>query len=579
MRGKSQRNDFMGGGYMGNALIEGGKGAGRCHIRSGLITITMAAFLGISANADAFEINTGHEDFKVNWDNSIRFNLGYRVGKADPAILANPDFDDGERNFRSGIVASRLDLLSEFDVSYQKKYGIRLSGAGWYDQAYHNHLGNSSDLATSNARDTNGNPIHINSYTKRYYAGPSAELLDAFAFGKYDIADIPFQAKVGRNTQFWGEGLLLNAALNGISYAQSPLDIAKGYAVPNTGIKELFRPLNNISITAQPTSTLTVMGQFFLQWESNRYPEAGSYWAPYDFLLNGGVGRQQAFGLTRGHDITPHQIGDWGLGARWSPEALNGTTFGFYYRNLSDRMPQFHVDIDNGQLRFAYPDNIDLYGVSFSRQILGVSVGAELSYRHNMPLLSNPAVVAAADLPGRGNTRTARGDTLHAVLNFLGLINRTPLFDSAQWIVEFNWGNYLKVNSDTIDANNPNGTFKGAPTYTAIDRATKDFVSVDLNFAPTWFQVLPGADLSMPLTYSRGLRGNSPTNIMQKDAGSWSAGLSVDYIARHKFDLAYVDYFGHFSTDPATGALTVNNGDPALLKDRGTLSFTYRYTF
>jgi hypothetical protein len=325
------------------------------------------------------------------------------------------------------------------------------------------------------------------------------------------------------------------------------------------------------------------MGQYFLQWESNRYPEAGSYMAPYDYLFNGGVGSQQyyAFGLTRGNDITPRQIGDWGLGARWSPEALNGTTFGFYYRNFSDKMPQAHADVDTGQLRFAYADNIDLYGISFSRQILGVSVGGEFSYRRNMPLLNQGAAVRTVDLPGIGQTKTARGDTLHAVLNFLGLINRTPLFDSASYIVEFNWGNYLKVTSDTIDALNPNGTFMGYGSFTDINRATKDFASVDINFAPTWFQVFPGADLTMPLTYSRGLYGNSPTNIMQKNAGSWSVGLSVDYLARHKFDLAYVDFFGDYRTDLVGGTRMVvsNNGDPALLKDRGTLSFTYRYTF
>ena len=558
---------------MDKTLDKGVAKGGRQYLRPGLVTVAIATLLGMSGGADAFEIPTGNEDIKVNWDNSIRYNLGYRVGKADEAILANPDLDDGDRNFRSGIVTNRLDLLSELDVSYQKKYGFRLSGAGWYDPAY--SKGNlSKNLATSNAFDSNGNQIAINSYTKRYYLGPSGELLDAFLFGKFEIAEIPLQIKVGRNTQFWGEGLGFNAALNGISYAQMPIDVAKAYGVPNTGAKELFRPLNNITITTQPASTLTLMGQYFLEWEPNRYPEAGSYMAPYDYLFNGGIGSQQAFGgLVRGSDIKPKNVGDWGVGARWSPEALNGTTFGLYYRNFSDKMPQAHIDTDNGQLRFAYADNIHLYGLSYSQQILGVSVGAELSYRQNMPLLNTGAAVAATDLPSRGNVSTARGDTLHAVLNFLGLINRTPVFDAASYIVEFNWGNYLKVTED------PFGTFMGYESYTDINRATKDFVTVDLNFAPTWFQVFPGADLTLPLYYGRGLRGNSPTNILQKNAGSWSAGASIDYLARHKFDLLYVDYFGKYRTDPATGMVAVNNGDPALLKDRNTVSLTYRYSF
>lgn len=579
---------------MDKAFRRGETEGGRQYIRPGLVTVAMATLLGMSGGADAFEIQTGNEDIKVNWDNSIRYNLGYRANKVDTAVERNPDLDDGERNFRSGIVTNRLDLLSELDVSYQKKYGFRVSGAGWYDPAY--SKGNLSKAPAnsnafdffgnpiainSNAYDSNGNPIAINSYTKRYYLGPSGELLDAFVFGKFEIAEIPVQVKVGRNTQFWGEGLGFNAALNGISYAQMPIDVAKAYGVPNTGAKELFRPLNNIAVTANPTSSLTVMAQYFLEWEPNRFPEAGSYMAPYDYLFNGGIGSQKYlfWGVTRGNDIKPKDARDWGVGARWSPEALNGTTFGLYYRNFSDKMPQAHIDVDTGQLRFAYADNIDMYGLSYSQQILGVSVGAEFSYRQNMPLLNQGAAVTTAELPSRGDVRTARGDTLHAVLNFLGLINRTPVFDSAQWIVEFNWGNYLKVTGDLFDANNPNGTFMGYQTYTDINRATKDFVTIDLNFAPTWFEVFPGANLTIPLYYGRGLRGNSPTNIMQKNAGSYSAGLSIDYLARHKFDLLYVDYFGDYRTDPTTGIVAANNGDPALLKDRGTLSFTYRYSF
>jgi hypothetical protein len=201
-------------------------------------------------------------------------------------------------------------------------------------------------------------------------------------------------------------------------------------------------------------------------------------------------------------------------------------------------------------------------------------VGAELSYRRNMPLVSDPVITGTgyAALPGSGETGGARGETLHAVLNFLGLINRTPVFDAASWIVEFNWGNWMSVKD-------PNNVFVGRNSASDINRISKDFASIDLNFAPTWFQVFPGADLSMPLYYSRGLYGNSATNIMQKDAGMWSGGLSVDYLARHKFDLLYADYFGKYRTDPATGIFAVTSSDYAMLKDRGTLSFTYRYSF
>ena len=48
-----------------------------------------------------------------------------------------------------------------------------------------------------------------------------------------------------------------------------------------------------------------------------------------------------------------------------------------------------------------YADNIDLFGVSLAKNIGGVSVGAEISYRHNTPLNSQVLGVAPG-LPGAG---------------------------------------------------------------------------------------------------------------------------------------------------------------------------------
>lgn len=564
--------------------------------RRGEFLIALAAFFifGIISSAAAFEVSTGSEDFKVNWDNTVRYNLGYRVGSQDDAVLANINLDDGDRNFKRGLVTNRLDILSEFDVTYRKSYGVRFSGAGWYDQVYKNHLDNHS-LSTSNHFDDLGSQsIGFSDYAKEHYAGPDCELLDAFAFGNFRVGDIPFQIKAGRHTLYFGETLLLTAALNGISYGQSPLDVAKGYAVPGVSVKELFRPLNSVSVTMQPISTLSITGQYFLQFETNRYPEAGTYLGIYDYLLSGSEAvLDPLLGVVqRGDDITPRDAKDWGVSMRWSPGWLDGTV-GFYYRYFSDRFPQAHVNLDlllsgaMSQINFAYPSGIDLYGISLSKQVFGVSVGMEFSYRHNMPLTSDTVYVASdflasilglppgsysTALPDSGDTFGARGNTLHGVINFLGLISKTPVFDTAQWTVEFSWQRWDKVTQGEA-------FFKGRDGYTALDRVTKNAYAVDLTFTPTWFQVFPGVDVLMPVTYGRGLSGNSATmGVMSEDGGYWSLGVGADILSRYRFDLAYTDYFGKYTKDSA-GAVLINNGDYALLKDRGTLSLTFRATF
>ncbi len=573
----------------------GGKCTAGLRCKRFILAVLVVAFIfGLCGGAIAFEIKTGNDDFKVNWDNSIRYNLGYRVGSQDQAILSNPNLDDGDRNFGSGLVTNRLDILSELDLSYKKNYGFRISGAGWYDQSYSNQVSNTS-VTTSNHLDGSGNQsIGLNNYVKRYYEGPNGELLDAFAFGKFNIADIPLQFKAGRHTLYFGESLGLTAALNGIAYAQAPIDFAKAYAVPGSSVKELFRPLASVSATAQPFSSLSITGQYFLQWEPNRYPEAGTYDGIYDYFLSGSEAiLDPALGIiTRGDDITPPAGKDWGTAVRWSPEWFDGT-LGFYYRELSDKLPQACLDLNplvsgsRARFNMAYPSGIDLYGISLSKAILGISVGAEFSYRQNMPLQSDTVIVASDEnaaalglspgsyitaLPGSGETVGARGDTSHGVLNFLGIINKTPLFDTAQWTVEFDWQRWIKVTQNEA-------LFKGRDGYKAIDRVDKDSFGVDIAFTPTWFQVFPGVDLLMPLTYGRGLKGNSATIAgINEDAGYWSAGISADILSRYRLDLAYAGYFGNYSTDQY-GTVAVNNGDYALLKDRGTLSLTLKATF
>ena len=233
-------------------------------------------------------------------------------------------------------------------------------------------------------------------------------MLDAFVFGGVDLGDVPVQAKLGRHTVYWGESLLLGGNLHSIAYAQNPLDLQKGFATPGTEAKELFRPLNQLSVQAQVTDTLSVAAQYMLEWEPARYPEGGTYLGPVDFVVQRPgppvpLARRSA-SPRAAPPSEPKQRGELGLSARWSPEWLDGTV-GLYYRNFADKLPQ--VLLTHGRRRtpaqynLIYADNIDLFGVSLAKNIGGVSVGAEFSYRHNTPL-SSQVLGVAPGLPARG---------------------------------------------------------------------------------------------------------------------------------------------------------------------------------
>jgi hypothetical protein len=324
-------------------------------------------------------------------------------------------------------------------------------------------------------------------------------------------------------------------------------------------------------------------------------------------------------------------LGDWGLSARWSPAWLDGT-IGFYGRNATDILPQQYatpgvatglpattctavggtnvapgVCIINknatsiadltqkgkfGTYGFAYGNNIHIYGLSLSKSIAGVSVGAELSYRQNMPLVSeavsvlpaplvNPAKgqIATTDLPANGDTPGAKGNTMHGLVNGIVVLPKTALFDTASLAGELTWMQWLSVTQNEAVFKG-RGSYLNADSSAPIDKVTKNYAGLGINFTPTWFQVYPGVDLSAPVSWSQGLSGNAAVALGgNTGAGNYSVGVAADIYQKYKVSLLYNGYYGNYSTNPANGALAVANGTSASLSDRGWVSLTFKTTF
>jgi len=548
---------------------------------------TAMATLVVSGSAVAVEFDTGNPDLQVRWDNTIRYNVAQRVKERDSKIGNSAVADEGTYSFDKGdLVANRLDLLTEFDVVYKKHAGVRLSAAGWYDAAYNDRSRSNPNPPLSAIPSYVGN--QYSAYTKRYYQGPSGEILDAFVFGTVNAGEVPVALKAGRHTVFWGESLFLNGALHGISYAQMPLDLQKGFATPGTEAKELFRPLNQLSVQTQLTDNLSLAAQYFFEWESDRFPEGGTYLGPVDFAFNGPDRQFLSAGLgfaNRAAPVEPKQRGEHGVALRWSPATLDGT-LGFYYRNYADKIPQVLLTkvgaASTSEYRNIYADDIDLFGVSLAKNIGGVSVGAEVSYRRNTPLNAKVLGISPTGVPAQGETAGPRGDTWHALVNTLGVIPKTPVFDQATWAAELTWSRWDKVRSgaNLFQAEGFAGcSFTGKPVGDKWDGcATKEYWGFGVSFTPTWYQALAGVDLSAPLSYSQGIKGNASTVFGgNEDMGNYTVGLSADIVQKYRVDLKYVAFFGKYR-DNGT-AVTTQNGFTTLLKDRDFVSLTLKTTF
>ncbi len=346
-------------------------------------TLLASAILAVIAPAvHAVELDLGNPDWTARLDNTVKYNYGVRTESADKRMLATPNNNDGDYNFRKAgtNITNRIDLLTEMDVVYKNAMGFRVSAASWYDKAYDNTGSNSNPFVNGNdarsgliANDPrlagvthdnvgNGSP-HLSNYAQRYYSGPSGEILDAFVFYSTEVGEESmFSVKAGQHNVFWGETIL--NPVHSVSYGQSGLDLAKLAASPGTEAKELFVPRNQLSMSFTVNPELTVGAQYFLDWDAARLPEAGTYYGGSDligfgaqsFLLGNtnavvpgsplGCGLAPCNALTnvrRGHDLTPGSSGDWGVMAKWSPAWLDGT-LGVYYRETSEILPQAFLD-------------------------------------------------------------------------------------------------------------------------------------------------------------------------------------------------------------------------------------------
>ena len=519
------------------------------------IVATLMALAAIMAtpNAEAAEIDTGTA-VNMRWDNTVKYSAGWRVGEPSSTFLANPNTDDGDRNFRQrALISNRVDLLSELDLTY-KEVGARISGAAWYDTVYRR----------TNDNDSPGtvNPISVpfNEFTSdtRKLHGEKAEILDAFVFGNGQLGSVPASFRAGRHTLLWGESLLL--ATNGISYGQAPLDVIKATSVPNTQSKELFMPVGQVSGQLTLTSNLSVDAYYQYQWRKSRLPAVGSYFSPADLLDEGGerlfVSPPTAF--FRGNDLQASDSGQWGIAARYRSEALD-TDFGLYYLRFNEKLPQIYLRPGLGadpvlgkigEYSLVYPEDIEVIGASFSTNVGAANVAGELHVRRNMPLASTPQIA----VPGADNDSLyAVGNTVHAQVSVVHVLPKTSLWSTASIAAEIGGQHLSSITK------NP-GAFLPTGGHTAWGfRAL---------FTPTYFQVIPNLDISVPIGLGYNPKGKSPIpgfNGGADKGGDVTIGVTGEYEKKWITNLRYTHYFG--------------SEDFQTLRDRDFVTFSIQRTF
>ncbi|WP_275629468.1 DUF1302 domain-containing protein [Pseudomonas sp. 273] len=560
---------------------------------SGKLLLTPVMMFCMAGPASAFNIDLGNPDYSLRWDNTVRYNLGFRVHDCDKNICGNNagagdvSAYQSDRKFANAgdVVTNRVDILSEVDFIYKQRHGARLSASGWYDQAYDGDIKGDRVLDASGVGEGAGRSgSGYSSYTNRWNNGPSGEILDAFAFTGFDLGNVPVDMKVGQHNIYWGESLF--SISNGVSYQQGPVDIRKSITTPGTEAKELFKPISQVSMSAQLNQELTVAAQYYLDWKPMTLPDGGTYFGAADGVSLGGG---SVFGMPfKVSDEPDKQYGDWGIAARWRPEWLDGA-LGLYYREYTNRFPQLVITrvgvvpgvgvVPSGAgIDYSSNKREKLLGVSLSKEAWGISWGADLTYRQDAVLSTTPfsLYVPKGTDP---DDWVPRGKLWSGVFNGIASFAASPLYDAASLTAEINYSYLDKVTENAQNYNGKGYNCANDHDATKIACQTRGAVGASVMFRPTWYQVFPGIDVSMPLFADMGLHGNSPVMFGSNEGqGTWSAGLSADIYARYTVDLKYNGFIARHSEDEL-GVNSLSNASLGKYWDRDWVSLTFKTSF
>lgn len=543
------------------------------HLRLSQVAAAVAgtlAVLGAAGTVQAIELDSGNPDLKMRWDNTVRYNVNRRMEGIDPLIGANSTTDESDNKFGKGsIVNNRVDLLSEFDLIYKGNMGGRVSAAAWYDNGYSNQsVKNGPGLAGRGSYDNDT----YSSFIKRYYTGPSGEILDAFVFGNFELGNMPVRLKAGKHSLFWGN-VIFNAN-HSAAYSQMPTDTRKQLNSPGIEAKETVLPVNQLSGQIQVADDLAFAAQYFLDWKPNRLPEGGTYYGAADFLFQGPnkFSLAPGFAIRNAPGVEPDKkSGNFGVNMKWSPAWLDGT-LGAYYRKFDERQPWSSPQVNavpGGFYRLSYARGTELFGVSLDKNLGPFAFATELTYRKNTAFMNSAINPVTLEGP--------RGNSTHLIVNATLLGNLAPSVPyTAVAEVAYSRWNSVTSNANLFKADG----FAGC-TGLNIDFAcaTKDYVGVSMLFIPKFLQAIPGGDLSVPMFYQIGVKGNAATlSGGNEGAGTWSIGLQLDYLAKYKFSLTYSDFMTKYrNAGTATSPNLVGNGP--LYNDRGLLAFTFATSF
>ncbi|RWU18301.1 DUF1302 domain-containing protein [Pseudomonas alkylphenolica] len=524
------------------------------------------------------------DGLKLDWNNALRYSAMFRVDKRDSELLSNPNLDDGDQNFSTGLVSNRGELFSELDLVHPDGIGARVSASAWYDTVYNRDNDNPGVAGGAYPNQLSSAPDEFTDSTRDQH-GRDVELRDAFVFGRLQLGGTELSGRLGQHSLVWGESLFF--ANNAIAGAQSPFDTTRLLDDPTAEAKEFVLPVPQVSAQWQLSDTLSIGAYYQFRYVHNRIPGSGSYFSVSDIV---GAGAERlvldpATGLSapKESDRDAKDSGQFGLQLRWQVGEFD---LGFYALQFHDkdfqqvtRMGQpfgpFGPVLPTGYY-LAYQEDTQLYGFSASRSFGDLNLALEASIRKDQSLATTHAVdtsaLGGAVPDNRDHPAYAVGDTAHINVSTIWTVPRTALWNEANLAAEVAWTRLLKCKQNCDDS------VAGAA---ALDpNITRDAWAMRAVFEPMYRQALLGWDISVPMGVGFTPNGSrnalGPSAVPAENGGDFTIGVSGLYMNAWDLNLAYTRFFG------SAGSFLDESNSYSYKQaraDRDFIAFTVRRSF
>lgn len=375
--------------------------------RSLLFGVASLMFASLADGAVAEDYKFG--EMKISLDTTVSFGVGIRTHGQDCSHIsvanggcadaigtgANINTDDGDINFdKWDPYAATAKIVTDVEARYQN-FGAFVRLKTFYDYIGATRAG---DQVTRFGRRPLDDSVRGDDASNA--AGRDFSLLDAFVYGNFNIGDLPLNLRAGKQVVNWGESLAIAGGIN--QFLSVDLSAIR---TPGAEIKEALLPQEMLYASLGLPANFNVEAWMGLRWRKTQLDPVGTFFSQADVAGPGGAylnltadgpGAPGQLLIDKGDE--PSNIGQYGAKLGYYADWLNqGTELGLYFVNYASNLP--YVEYQNalpttlggtGQnYRLAYPDDIKLYGASFSTTLdwllNGTAFSGEVVYQPNLP--------------------------------------------------------------------------------------------------------------------------------------------------------------------------------------------------